>query len=203
MDIVPIINNNPHDKKEINREKLHNLVGVIYQPTYKTFYVNSLDGIEVVKPYGIFVSLGITTSKRTMEEVRQQITAHGYETSIAEISSIKDGSTGQFINTLMGVKDPVQYPVTDYDPETVFDKEAAEEELDRLKSLLTVDQDLEILKQTSLKVSKLTDLINKLNAGGWTNHYIQIDGNTYRIFHRFVNYKREGEVEYRIGIFVS
>ena len=90
MDILPIINQNPNERKEINREKLHNLVGLIYSPTYKTFYVNSLDGMSFVKPYGIFVSLGITTSKRTLEEVRQQIAAHGYDTAIAEISSIKD-----------------------------------------------------------------------------------------------------------------
>ncbi len=209
MDITTVINgshsNTGNEKKEINREKLHNLVSLIYQPVYKTFYVNSHDGVSIIKPYGIFVSLGITTSKRTMEEVRQQIAAHGYETSLAEISSIKDGATGQFINTLIGDKEPSQYPVTDYDPDSVLDEEAANKELEELKSILAAEKNMEILKRTSLKVSRLTDLLQKLNVSGWTNHFIQKidDGNDYRIFHKYVNYKKEGDIEYRIGIFVS
>ena len=41
----------------IDKDKIHNLVGVFYQPTFKTFFINSVDGETFIKPIGIFVSL--------------------------------------------------------------------------------------------------------------------------------------------------
>ena len=191
------------DDKEIRRDKIHSLVSVYYQPSFRTFYVNSEDGSTFVKPIGIFVSLGITTSKKTLDDIRTIIENHGYKTELAEISSVKDSSSDQFLNRLINTGNPDQYLVTDYDKDTIMDKEESMKELNRLKSLLTPDQELNVLKEISPKVSKLIDLINKLDPDGWDSHYIQKEGNDYRIFHRYINYKREGDVEYRIGIFVS
>lgn len=191
------------DDKEIKRDKIHSLVSVYYQPSFRTFYVNTEDGINFVRPIGVFVSLGITTSKRTLDDIRMVIENHGYSAKLAEISSVKDPGTNQFLNKLINVDSPNQYLVTDYEGSTVMDKEQSMKELDNLKSLLTPEQDLDVLKEVSPRVSKLIDLINKLEPSGWDSHYIQKDGNDYRIFHRYVNYRKDDQAEYRIGIFVN
>ena len=158
------------DEKEVRRDKIHSLVSVYYQPSFRTFYVNSEDGSTFVRPLGIFVSLGITTSRRTLDDIRTVIENHGYQAEIAEISSIKDSSTNQFLNRLINTSNPEQYLVKDYDKETIMDKDRSMAELSRLKALLTPDQELGVLKEVSPKVSKLIDLINKLDPDGWDYH---------------------------------
>ena len=131
---------------DIKREKIHSLVGVFYQSTYKTFYVNTVDSATFIKPVGVFVSLGITTSKKTLNDIRTIIENHGYKAVIAEISSVQDKNSGKFLNKLVNTQNPEQYHIENYDKNTVMDEKQSKAELDRLKSLLTVDQDLNVLK---------------------------------------------------------
>ena len=78
------------------------------------------------------------------------------------------------------------------------------EELDNLKKSMNLENDLEILKDITPKISKLSDLISRLDKqSSWENHLIQKENDDYRIFHKLVNYKKENDIEYRIGIYVT
>lgn len=187
----------------INRDKIHSLVGVLYQPPFKTFYVNSVDGETFVKPVGVFVSLGITTSLKVLEDIKEIINnSKEFNAVLSEISSKK--IAGQFLNTVIKVGNPKQYRITEF-PDSIMDETRSREELQRMKLLMDPSQSLETLKEYAPKISRLQDLIDKLTStNGWDAHLIQKDENDeYRIFHQYINYKKEGDIEYRVGIFVT
>lgn len=185
----------------ISREKIHELVEVFYQPTFKTFYVNSTDGDTFIKPIGVFVSLGITTSLKAIENMGETISGYDYNTRIVEISSRK--VNGQFLNTIVS-ENPSQYIIDNLDE--TMGKEKADEELCRLKALMKPEESIEIIQHYAPKIQKLQELIDELdkNPQGWENHVIKLeDDGDYKIFHKKVNYRKKDDVEYRIGIFVS
>lgn len=187
----------------ISREKVYELVEVFYQPTFKTFYINSVDGKTFIKSVGVFVSLGITTSMKVLEDIRDIISnTPGYNAVIAEISSKKIGN--QFLNTLENTENPKQFKITDNLGKEYMNEEEARERLSELKSLLVPGQDLDTLKDIAPKVSKLQDLIDKLTGtNGWNDHLIQEEDDEFKIYHLNINYKKENDIEYRIGIYVS
>lgn len=187
--------------KGICREDIHKLVDIFYQHEFKTFYINSIDGENFVKPFGIFVSLGLTTSTSTLDNIKGVLEDNGYVVKIAEISSKKVGS--QYLNTLTKNDNPQQYRVNSSD-DVLFEENEAGNELRRLESMLSLDKDLETLAGVSTRVSSLRKLIEKLSStNGWDDHLIRVDENgDYGIFHRNVNYKKENNLEYRIGIYV-
>lgn len=187
----------------INRDKVHSLVEVFYQPSFKTFYVNSVDGETFVKPIGVFVSLGITTSLKVLEDIKNIISgSEGFNAVLAEIKSKK--VAGQFLNTVTCTSDPKQYKITELSDD-IMNEEESKAELEKMKNLMNPSQDLEVLKEYAPKISRLQDLIDKLTSThGWDAHLIQREqSGDYRIFHQYINYKREGELEYRVGIFVT
>lgn len=187
----------------INREKIAQIIDIYYQPTHKEFYVNSNDGVNLVKPIGVFVSLGLTTSMKVLEDIRNLISNSGYKATIVEISSRNIGE--RFINVLENINSPKQYRLKglDTDP-SLMNEEESNKVLSEMKEKLNSNSNVEDLMNLAPKVSKLQDLINKLTvSNGWDSHLIQKDGDNFRIFHQFVNYKKEGDVEYRVGIFVT
>lgn len=187
----------------INREKIHDLVEVFYQPIFKTFYINSTNGTTFIKPIGVFVSLGITTSMKVLEDMKEIINStEEYEACLVEISSKK--VAGQFLNTIINKEEPQQYKLTDFSTNIMNEKESREE-LERMKGLMNPEQDLGILKTYAPRISRLQDLIDKLTTtDGWDAHLIQNCGEgEYRIFHQYVNYRKEGDIEYRLGIYVK
>lgn len=187
----------------INRDEVHSLVEVFYQPSFKTFYVNSVDEETFVKPVGVFVSLGITTSLKVLEDIKNIISgSEGYSATLAEIKSKK--VAGQFLNTVTCTTGPKQYKITNLS-EDIMGEEESKAELERMKNLMNPSQDLDILKEYAPKISRLQDLIDKLTSThGWDAHLIQKEASgDYRIFHQYINYKKEGELEYRVGIFVT
>lgn len=187
----------------INRDKIHSLVEVFYQPPFKTFYINSVDGETFVKPIGVFVSLGITTSLKVLDDIKEVINeTKEYNAVLSEISSKK--VAGQFLNTVIKTDNPRQYKIKKFSDQ-ILNEEKSRAELQRIKSLMDPSQSLETLKEYAPKISRLQDLIDKLTStNGWDAHLIQKDDNgEYRIFHQYINYKKEGDVEYRIGIFVT
>lgn len=188
----------------VDKKKIHDLVGVFYRPNYKTFYVNSLDGESFVKPVGVFVSLGITTALKVIEDIRDIIMENtDYIAQVAEISSRRSGS--QFINTITNTTNPQQYRIEEFD-DTVLDESEARKELGEMRELMSPDQDLAVLNEYAPKISRLQDLIDKLTASdGWDSNAIQRvaqSEGSYGVFHKLVNYIQDGNIEYRLGIFV-
>lgn len=187
----------------ISKEKVKELVSIFYRNTFKVFYINSSDGENTCKPFGLFVSLGITTSPKVLEDMRDILEENGYVAKICEISSKRCGDY-QFINMLTDNNNPSQYEVSDFEDNIILTKELAENKLKELKGLINSDQDLEVLRTVVPKVSRLEELINKLNeTSGWELHMIQETDDNFSIFHRFVNYKQVDDIEYRLGIYVS
>lgn len=187
----------------INREKIHDLVEVFYQPTFKTFYINSTNGTTFIKPVGVFVSLGITTSMKVLEDIKSIINnTEEYEATIVEISSKR--VAGQFLNTIINREDPKQYRLTDFSDD-IMDEKKSKEKLEEMKNLMSPEQDLEVLRTYAPRISRLQDLIDKLTTtNGWDAHLIQEkDDGEYRIYHQYVNYRKDGDIEYRVGIYVK
>lgn len=186
----------------ISKDKVKELVSIFYRNTFKIFYINSSDGENTCKPFGLFVSLGITTSPKVLEDIRSILEENGYIAKICEISSKKCGDY-QFINTLTDNNTPEQYKVTEFE-DCVFSKEEAEKKLQELKEKINSDQEIDILRILVPRVSRLEELISRLNeSSGWDLHMIQETEDGFSIFHKFVNYKQVGGVEYRLGIYVS
>lgn len=186
----------------INREDINQIVEVYYQPVFKTFYVNSVDEKNLIKPTGVFVSLGITTSPRVLEDIKNVLLEKGYNAVVAEISSRKTPA-GRFINTLIKTEGISQYELTEFN-DSIMNKEEALKELERLKGLASGNSTENFLVVP--RISKLKTLISKLDntEDGWNFHRIQYDSeiDDFRIYHKFVNYKNSDDVEYRIGIYV-
>lgn len=187
----------------INKESIHELVEVFYQPTFKTFYVNSSDGNTFQKPLGVFVSLGITTSLRVLRDIKDILDrSKGLSACLAEIKSIKVAK--QFINTVVNDDESTisQYKMKIF-PENCYGRDESLAYLESLKATLSVG--LGDLSLYAMKISKLTDMIEKLelNPFGWDEHLIhEVDGD-FRVFHRFVNYQVSDNAEFRIGIYVK
>lgn len=187
----------------VSREKIHELVKLFYQHTFKTFYINSEDGKEFSKPLGVFVSLGMTTKLKTLENIRDFISANkDFKAKIVEISSKRVDD--QFLNTLVETENPQQYRIEEL-PDNIISRKEAYEELEKLKNEMNLRTSLEDLTEKTHQVKKLKALIDNLEeTHGWDSHAIQRDGDSdYRIFHLFVNYAKKEGVEFRLGIFVD
>ena len=187
----------------VSREKIHERVKLFYQHTFKTFYINSEDGKEFSKPLGVFVSLGMTTKLKTLENIRDFISANkDFKAKIVEISSKRVDD--QFLNTLVETENPQQYRIEEL-PDNIISREEAYEELEKLKNEMNLRTSLEDLTEKTHQVKKLKALIDNLEeTRGWDSHAIQRDGDSdYRIFHLFVNYAKKEGVEFRLGIFVD
>ena len=137
---------------------------------------------------------------KVVDSIREVISGYDYNTRIVEISSRK--VNGQFLNTIVS-ENPNQYVIEDSDD--ILDKEKAYTELSRLKAYMNPSEELETVQFYALKIQKLQELIDELNrtSDGWDSHVIKIEADDYKMYHKHVNYKNTGGVEYRIGIFVS
>jgi hypothetical protein len=187
------------------RDKIRNIIEIFYRPKFKIFNINSLDGKVFDRLEGVFVSLGITTSMKVMKDIAEVINTedNGLKATITEISSKR--VVNQYMNTVVKRDGVEQYLIPDLDEPGLLDKEASLSLLGNLKKELSEEADLEDLKNLTPRISKLASLISKLDkSSGWDSHMIQEDKEEfYRIFHKFVNYKKVGDIEYRIGIYVK
>lgn len=183
----------------LDKDKVHEIVEIFYQkPPFKTFYVNSTDGVNFCKPLGVFISLGITTSFKVLTDLAKILCrTPGMTARVAEIVSTK--VEGQFLNVLSDSIPDTQYEVN---PETVapskvLGKSEAEAQLQELMDQGKTEQYM-----------KLRDTIARVQedpAGAWTNKQVMcLDNGGYRVFHRLVNYRKDvDDTEYRLGIYVD
>lgn len=190
----------------VNREEVNELVNIFYHKTkYKLFNVNSVNGEEFTKPLGIFVSLGMTTSLKQIQDITSAIShCKGYTARVAELGSIKIG--GIYLNYLTGADPIQQYPLDEGNSEGLMNRD---EVLETISKLVEQSKDLNTsqaeLVEISGKLNKLTYLNNQLEeSDGWSTHAIMEDGD-YKIYHLRLNYKKDPDsnIEYRIGIFVE
>ena len=183
------------------KEKIRNIVSIFYRNPFKIFYINSNDSKIVTNPIGYFVSLGITTSSKVLDDIRAILEENGYTAFLCEISSKRLGN--QFINTITNADNPQQYIIDKFDEDILGEKES-KLYLKELREKLNVDESVEELKTLVYKISQLEDLINRLDRqDGWGIHMIRKTSSGFSLFHRQVNYKVEGDLEYRLGIYVS
>lgn len=199
----------------INKDEVKRLVELFYQNPFKTFYVNSIDRQTFVKPIGVFVSLGITTSEKTMENISEIINnSEKYRARLVEIESKKVGS--QYLNTIISdypeqihintIQEGVLFLKEKDKGEWIMDEKFSRIELEKMKDLMHDDQDLVTLQTTAPKIQSLQGLITQIEDDplGWDGYWIikKPDG-TFKLFHRYINYGDYGDVEYRVGIFVT
>lgn len=197
----------------INKDDIKRIVEVFYQPPFKTFYINSTDGETFTKPLGVFVSLGITTSLKVMKNIQDILNnTSQYSAQIVEISSRK--VMGQFLNTVTN-PEPSQMQIPDIptakrmsksqEEEFILDQFGSLKELETLRDFMYPDQDIKILQEYAPKIGTLEGLIDKLNKeNGWEEHWIsKKSSGEYKLFHRYINYSNMGDIEYRIGIYVT
>lgn len=191
----------------VSREGVNELVSIFYQKTkYKLFNVNSIDGEEFTKPLGVFVSLGMTTSLKQIQDITSAISrCKGYTARIAELGSIKIG--GIYLNYLTKTDSIQQYPLNEENDDTLMNRD---EVLEMISKLVDRSKD-STASQTELvnisgKLNKLTYLNNQLEeSDGWGTHAIREEDGDYKIYHLRLNYKKDPDsnIEYRIGIFVE
>lgn len=190
----------------VSREAVNELVSIFYQKTkYKLFNVNSTDGEEFTKPFGIFISLGMTTSLKQIQDITSAISrCKGYTARVAELGSIKIG--GIYLNYLTGADPIQQYPLDEGNSEGLMNRDEVLETISQLvEQSKNPDTSQTELVEISGKLNKLTYLNNQLEeSDGWSTHAIREDGD-YRIYHLRLNYKKDPDsnIEYRIGIFVE
>jgi hypothetical protein len=185
----------------IERTRIQELIKVFYQQPFKIFYVNSIDGETFIKPTGLFVSLGLSTPMKTIEGLRNVISNTYPESSpkIVELCSKNVMGGDQYLNTITDNLDPQPYVIDEF-PQGSLDKNQAEEELKKLREKIKESKETELLASTQ----KLQELIDRLSQGdGWENHRIVKIGTDYKTFHKVANYKKQGDLEYRVGIYVE
>ena len=81
---------------------LRDIVELFYQSPFKIFNVNSSDGVTLTRPFGYFISLGITTSFDSLRQIRDVIkkSDYGFDARLVELESIKSEEYGDFLNIL-------------------------------------------------------------------------------------------------------
>lgn len=190
----------------VSREGVNEIVNIFYQKTkYKLFNVNSIDGEEFTKPTGIFVSLGMTTSLKQIQDITSAISrCKGYTARVAELGSIKIG--GIYLNYLTKTDSIQQYPLSGEDSSLMN----RDEVLETISKLVDQSKDPEAsqaeLVEISGKLNKLSYLNNQLEeSDGWGTHAIREENGDYKIYHLRLNYKKDPDsnTEYRIGIYVE
>lgn len=184
----------------IEKARVQELIKVFYQQPFKIFYVNSIDGETFIKPTGLFISLGLSTSMKTIEGLKNVISNTYPESNpkIVELSSrIITGD--QYLNTITNNQNPEPYVISEF-PEGSLNKEQAEEVLKELRKQIKKTKDVKLLAATQ----KLQELIDRLSQGdGWENHRIVKIDSDFKTFHKVANYIKDGDLEYRIGIYVE
>jgi hypothetical protein len=204
-------------------DEVKDLVGVFYHPPFKVFPINSEDGKLFTKISGVFVSLGITTSMKVINSIKDAINStKKYKAELCELCSKKSDISSQYTNFLNTVKSKEsdgssisQYFINSTDLEeerlVMLTREDAVKECDRLTDSISCNEDnaneLEVYSKVLPAINKLRLLISKIDSEcSWDNYgiYSTTDGD-YKLFHKFVNYKNDkaNSTEYRVGILVE
>lgn len=181
---------------------LRDIVELFYHSPFKIFNINTVDGETMVKPFGYFISLGITTSLESLRQICDYIgkSDYGFDARIVEICSLRSDKYGDHLNMLLQTpEDKITKYISDTPSDDVqlLDKDEATEFLREFQGQIQ-EGNFEI----SPVLQKLRETMDKI-GDDWDTKVIQIKEGLPSIFHRFVNYRKEGDLEYRIGIYAT
>jgi len=190
----------------MTKQEIERTVSLFYPAGVKTIYINSENGTDLNPPYSqIFVSLGITSSIKTLNEVRDNLNNISYlSATLATTKSIRK-EDGKYSNEILKfgeyTKDD-QYLATSMcggEFEKILDRAASIDMYEELMHSEHVDQ-----------ANQLKEMIGRLDEKNcWEDMAIAFDivdnVPTISQFHRYVNYRKDQETgaEYRIGILVE
>lgn len=178
---------------------LRDIVELFYQSPFKIFNVNTVDGETIVKPFGYFISLGITTSLESLKNIRDYISKsdYGFEARLSEICSVKSEKYGDYLNMLLPTTEENITKYQSSDLPNLLDKESAEALLTALSKKIQ-DGDLSV----SPFHQRLGEIIGRIGSD-WDSKSVLIKNDTPSIFYKYINYKNTGDAEYRIGIYAK
>lgn len=160
----------------ISKEFVTRVVDSCYSSPYKIFTINSHDGYTLTKPLGLFVSLGITTSMNTMNQVADEISSQlRVSTCLAEISSRLINN--RYVNCI----DKLDSDVVQFNSGSMNEglKLSADELRDfiadtKAKIVKNVEDDLAVIELTN-RLTKMIKVLNKLESKPFDNYATLID----------------------------
>lgn len=180
---------------------LRDIVELFYQSPFKIFNINSTDGKTMVKPFGYFISLGITTSLESLKYIRDLISKsnYGFEAKLVEIKSTKSDLYGDFLNVITDLPEDliVKYESPFPEDSVVYGKEDITKYLSDLQYRISSGD----FRVSPIKF-RVSELLEKI-GDNWEEYGIQVKDDVPILFHKYVNYKKESDVEYRIGIYAT
>ena len=177
---------------------LRDIIELFYQPPFKIFNVNSVDGETLVRPFGYFISLGITTSLDFLKNLRDIISRsdYGFEAKLVELKSIKSDEFGDYLNMITSKSES---EISKY-PSEIKGEVLGEQEVNELLQSINSKIDSGDYSLTPLK-QKLSDITKKID--NWDEYGVQMKDGLPGIYHKYVNYRKNENSELRIGIYVT
>lgn len=190
----------------MTKQDIENTVSLFYPAGIKVYYINSASGSELTPPYRrVFVSLGITSSIKTISEIKDSLNNINYlNATLATLKTTRNAS-GRYFNEVVRIGDYTkddQYiatKITGGEFEKILDRAAALDVYEELLHSEHVEQ-----------ANELKELIRRLDEKDcWDTLAVcfNIIDNVPTIspFHRYINYYVDPEngTEYRIGILVE
>lgn len=180
---------------------LRDIVELFYHSPFKIFNINSVDGETMIKPLGYFISLGITTSLDQLRLIRDYISRsdYGIEAKLVKICSVKSDKYGDYLNTILPTPED---EITKYPSPIPNDIQILE-----LQDVANLLREIRAQVQkgdykSCLFQQKLNDVLDKI-GGDWDSYAVQIKDNEPGVFHRYINYIKTTNSEYRIGIYAT
>lgn len=195
--------------KMIDKDSLKKIVDVFYQHDFKIFYINSTDDENFAKPSKAFISLGITTTPKTLQYIANSITLVKKELrcTLGEIKSVSKGS-GQYLNTIKTVFDKNDISQYHQDvPDGAISIKSVDDFIDSFK--ISLEESKESLgmatKPILEKEKELTDLETLVERyRDCDDIWLYKDSSDkWTAFHECVNYEKRDDGEYRLGILVE
>ena len=192
----------------INKEMITRVVDELYPSKYKIFTINSEDGINIVKPIGLFVSLGITTSMSTIQMICKKINSSlNISSYVSEIESRM--VSGVYVNKITKTEDVSQYDSGILSNGTLIDKNQLLGMIRDVKDkMITSKDDDEFMKYNNIlyKLSKISRKMKSSESFSSGNYSVIVSDNNDRfnasLVNNKINYMQYNEINNGINIIV-
>lgn len=192
----------------INKEMITRVVDELYPSKYKIFTINSEDGINIVKPIGLFVSLGITTSMSTIQMICKKINSSlDISSCVSEIESRM--VSGVYVNKVTKTENVSQYDSGILSNGTLIDKNQLLGMIKDVKDkMITSNDDDEFMRYNNIlyKLSKISRKMKSSEPFSSGNYSVIVNDANDRfnasIVNNKINYTQYNEINNGINIIV-